>query len=62
MPDFEEWFKQNRSYYEVKHDGDSAEMRKDAMSSYRAIKLFMSSPVKDQKAGIKKKPNPYGFD
>jgi hypothetical protein len=63
LQEFEDWYKSNRNYFEVKHNKNEEAMRKDALSAYDDIKRFISSPPKEQKAGrIKKKPNPYGFN
>lgn len=63
LPTFEEWYKSNKNYYKVKHEGDEDEMLRDAMNAFNSIRSFMHEPKPEpKKSKRKKKPNPYGFD
>lgn len=61
LPNFDDWFEKNRSYYAVKHEGREDDMQRDARNAYNSIRVFSNTQMKEPKKGKKKKPNPYGF-
>jgi len=63
IDDFETWYKANRSYFHVKHGGDTDKMDRDAMQAHNTMRIAATTPAKEPKKGSsKKKPNPYGFN
>ena len=64
IPDFEDWYISNKSFYNVKHSGNKEKMRDDALRAYHQIKQFDGKPAMQVSAKKEKnkKPNPYGFD
>lgn len=59
---FKKWYEENKSYFNVKHEGDLMKMEEDAIHSYNLMKSFSGKPAMQSKGSeVKKKPNPYGF-